>query len=103
MNKSKYKIVKKKIVKKNSRLKIKPWKCKKMCNKCECDNMDQCSIVGYQPFGACCTLCVHYDVEHTCPNYEMVAKKLSVSQEKLFKVAPKEKAKAMTVSVEKFP
>jgi hypothetical protein len=76
-----------------------------MCNNCECDGIDRCSIVGYQSFGACCTLCAHYDEEHTCPSYEMVAKKVTVSQGKLFKVAPKEKAKAkaMTVSVEKFP
>lgn len=74
-----------------------------MCNNCDCEAIDRCSIVGYQSYGACCTVCAHYDVEHTCPNYEMVAKNLTVSQENLFKVAPKEKAKAMTVLVERFP
>ena len=28
-----------------------------MCNKCECENMDQCSIIGYMPVDYCCENC----------------------------------------------
>jgi hypothetical protein len=74
-----------------------------MCNKCDCDHSDQCSIVGYQPYGACCSLCASWDEEHTCPYYEVVTTKVSLAKSKLFQVASKEKAQAMMVSVERFP
>ncbi len=41
---------------------------KKMCNNCNCDAYDQCSIVGYMPVGFCCTKCYLYDEAHTCLN-----------------------------------
>lgn len=37
-----------------------------MCNNCNCDAYDQCSIVGYLPSGFCCTKCYLYNEEHTC-------------------------------------
>jgi len=37
-----------------------------MCNNCNCEAYDQCSIVGYMPVGFCCTKCILYDEEHTC-------------------------------------
>jgi len=37
-----------------------------MCNNCNCDNYDQCSIVGYMPIGFCCTKCYLYNKELTC-------------------------------------
>ena len=37
-----------------------------MCNNCNCDNFDQCSIVGYLPVGFCCSNCYLYDEAHTC-------------------------------------
>ncbi len=37
-----------------------------MCNNCNCDAFDQCSIVGYMPVGFCCSKCVLYDQVHTC-------------------------------------
>ena len=37
-----------------------------MCNNCNCDAYDQCSIVGYMPVGFCCSKCVLYDENHTC-------------------------------------
>ena len=37
-----------------------------MCNNCNCDAFDQCSIVGYMPVGFCCSKCVLYDEAHTC-------------------------------------
>lgn len=39
---------------------------KKMCNNCNCENYDKCSIVGYMPVGFCCTKCVLYDENRTC-------------------------------------
>ncbi len=32
-----------------------------MCNNCYCENQEKCSVVGYQPYGFCCNLCVYYD------------------------------------------
>ena len=40
----------------------------KMCNNCNCEAYDQCSIVGYMPVGFCCTKCYLYNEEHTCLN-----------------------------------
>ncbi|MFX1314548.1 MAG: hypothetical protein ACFE9T_01690 [Promethearchaeota archaeon] len=37
-----------------------------MCNNCNCDAFDKCSIVGYMPVGFCCSNCVLYDEAHTC-------------------------------------
>lgn len=39
-----------------------------MCNNCNCEAYDQCSIVGYMPVGFCCTKCYLYNEEHTCLN-----------------------------------
>ncbi|MHA1689491.1 MAG: hypothetical protein ACTSUN_09190 [Promethearchaeota archaeon] len=38
-----------------------------MCQNCNCDFRDQCSIVGYitSP-GFCCEKCFLYDEKHTC-------------------------------------
>jgi len=37
-----------------------------MCNNCNCDGYDKCSIVGYLPFGFCCSHCFLYNEAHTC-------------------------------------
>ena len=37
-----------------------------MCNNCNCENYDKCSIVGHMPVGFCCSKCVLYNEEHTC-------------------------------------
>jgi len=37
-----------------------------MCNNCNCDNYDKCSIVGYIPIGFCCEKCNLYDEKRTC-------------------------------------
>ena len=37
-----------------------------MCNNCNCENYDKCSIVGHMPIGFCCSKCVLYNEEHTC-------------------------------------
>ncbi|MFO7796303.1 MAG: hypothetical protein ACQERB_06480 [Promethearchaeati archaeon] len=41
-----------------------------MCNNCNCDNYEKCSIVGYMPIGFCCSRCNLYDEEHTCLNMQ---------------------------------
>ncbi len=41
-----------------------------MCNNCNCDAFDQCSIVGYMPVGFCCSKCVLYDQVHTCLSFK---------------------------------
>ena len=37
-----------------------------MCNNCNCDMYDRCSIVGFMPYGFCCERCVLYDKNLTC-------------------------------------
>jgi hypothetical protein len=37
-----------------------------MCNNCNCDGYNKCSIVGYLPFGFCCSHCFLYNETHTC-------------------------------------
>ncbi len=37
-----------------------------MCNNCNCDGYDRCSIVGYLPIGFCCSHCFLYNETHTC-------------------------------------
>ena len=37
-----------------------------MCNNCNCENYEKCSIVGFMPVGFCCSKCVLYDENHTC-------------------------------------
>ncbi len=37
-----------------------------MCNNCNCDNFDLCSIVGNLPMGFCCSKCYLYNENHTC-------------------------------------
>ncbi len=37
-----------------------------MCNSCNCESYDQCSIVGYMPVGFCCTKCYLFNEQHTC-------------------------------------
>jgi len=72
-----------------------------MCNNCDCENYEQCSIKGYQPYGACCSICSRWDEAHTCEYYELKAPinlKSMISQ-----VLPKEKKRAMIISIEQFP
>lgn len=37
-----------------------------MCQNCNCDFFDRCSIVGYMPIGFCCENCFLYDQFTTC-------------------------------------
>ncbi len=42
-----------------------------MCNYCECEEIDKCSIIGSMPLGFCCPKCINYNEAHTCINYKM--------------------------------
>ena len=37
-----------------------------MCNNCNCDDYELCSIVGNMPVGFCCSKCYLYDENRTC-------------------------------------
>ena len=39
---------------------------KKMCNKCDCENYDRCSIMGTLPIDFCCSMCFHYSTTEKC-------------------------------------
>ncbi len=40
-----------------------------MCNNCDCENYEKCSIVGYMNFGSCCNDCFYFDEMHSCEFY----------------------------------
>jgi hypothetical protein len=46
-----------------------------MCNNCNCENYDRCSIVGYMPIGFCCSNCDLYDELYTCLHTKTKRKK----------------------------
>ena len=37
-----------------------------MCNNCDCENYEKCSIVGYFPLGFCCPKCTFYEDREKC-------------------------------------
>ncbi len=37
-----------------------------MCNLCDCENIEKCSIKGYIPFGFCCPKCCFYSEGRAC-------------------------------------
>ena len=43
----------------------------KLCNDCDCVEIEKCSIRGYVSFGDCCNLCAHI-VEGKCTRFDMV-------------------------------
>lgn len=51
-----------------------------MCNNCNCEAYDQCSIVGFLPVGFCCTKCYVYNEALTCLK--------SRTEEKVSKIEP---------------
>jgi len=58
------------IIKENCDKKLTKKKLKernnKMCNGCDCENYEKCSIVGYLPVGYCCPKCTFYNEGHEC-------------------------------------
>ena len=53
-----------------------------MCNNCNCEAYDRCSIVGYMPVGFCCSKCQLYDEQHTCLNTKTSRKETMSEEEK---------------------
>jgi hypothetical protein len=72
-----------------------------MCNSCDCDNYEKCSIVGYQPYGACCPECRHYDEAHSCARYALKYVAPLISED--VEVPVGEKSKIIALSREQFP
>lgn len=67
-----------------------------MCNNCNCDNYDQCSIVGFMPIGFCCSKCYLYDENHTCLHTE-TKRKMPISEE--YKVKLEEELIPVSTSI----
>ncbi len=53
-----------------------------MCNNCNCEGYDRCSIVGYMPVGFCCSKCQLYDAQHTCLNTKTQRKETLSEEDK---------------------
>ena len=58
-----------------------------MCNNCNCDDYEKCSIVGYMPVGFCCSKCKLYDEAHTCLKTKTKREKC-ITDEKLEELKP---------------
>lgn len=59
-----------------------------MCNQCECENEQLCSIKGYMPHGSCCEKCINYNKKHSCPYYQLEMPKIEVKTSEKFEVMP---------------
>ena len=59
-----------------------------MCNNCDCENYDKCSIVGYINFGSCCHNCFYYDEMHSCEYYIFAPSEGLVSESNELKILP---------------
>jgi hypothetical protein len=72
-----------------------------MCNNCDCENYEKCSIVGHLPYGTCCPECRYYDEKHSCGTYafKYVAPLVSESLEP----PVGEKSKIIALSQKQFP
>ena len=53
-----------------------------MCNNCNCEGYNRCSIVGYMPVGFCCSKCQLYDEQHTCLNTKTQRKETLSEEDK---------------------
>lgn len=77
-----------------------------MCNSCDCENSDQCSIVGYQPKSACCSLCANWDEAHSCVNYQTMLAECTESKIVDLipnKIVKKVKGSIKEISLDQFP
>ena len=66
-----------------------------MCNNCNCDGYDKCSIVGYLPIGFCCSHCFLYDETRTC-----LLTKTKHLEESAISKGPKVEIKLISTSIE---
>ena len=75
-----------------------------MCNNCDCENYEQCSIVGYLPYGVCCPNCVNYDEAHTCKYYQPRFRAPYITEDEVLQLKSKEeKARIINASIKHFP
>ena len=77
-----------------------------MCNNCDCENSEQCSIIGHQPLSACCSICVEWDEAHTCEHYQSIV--AECTEAKIVQLIPnkivkKVKGRIEEISLEHFP
>ena len=49
-----------------------------MCNHCECDNQEKCSIIGYLPIGFCCEKCIQFNPNEKCSHYKVEIQNQSI-------------------------
>ncbi|MBD3254849.1 MAG: hypothetical protein GF383_07135 [Candidatus Lokiarchaeota archaeon] len=77
-----------------------------MCNYCDCENYEKCSIVGNIPIGFCCPNCKYYDGKGTCLNSKnkTITRMKSVSKEiQMLREAFGVKSKLSESELEDFP
>jgi len=66
-----------------------------MCQNCNCDFFDRCSIVGYMPIGFCCENCYLYDEYQTC-----LKSKTKVEEEKEPRIESVREIKLLNASID---
>lgn len=82
-----------------------------MCNYCECENSDKCSIVGNIPLGFCCPKCIYYTGDHACLNSKMrtqekiksIINKIDALRDAFGKKSKSSEEEEETQELEKYP
>jgi len=59
-----------------------------MCNNCNCENYEKCSIVGYMNFGSCCNDCFYCDEMRSCEYYIFASTENLISEKVEFEILP---------------
>jgi len=57
-----------------------------MCNNCNCENYEKCSIVGNMNFGSCCHDCFYFDEMHSCEYYIFAPAQNLISEKVEFEI-----------------
>jgi hypothetical protein len=77
-----------------------------MCNECDCDNYEMCSIVGNIPIGFCCPNCRYYSGESACERSKIKIewrKKEIAAKTELLREVLSGKKQLSKKELEKFP
>lgn len=76
-----------------------------MCNNCQCDNYEKCSIVGQIPTGFCCPNCDFYVDGTACERLKEKVQERFEKHKKEIEVAQKilKKFKISKEKLEKYP
>lgn len=72
-----------------------------MCNGCDCENYDLCSIALSIPLGFCCPKCANFNEAHTC--LKSKAKTEQSIKSKTKNIEALRRAFAKEKSIENFP